>query len=90
MRMNHAFASNATDRDSVLTAQFIRSHTSNAWGEHTFETAPDLSEYNTYPLGCHQNGNGSPTSTGGATSRAEVASRYRRRLFLSSYVRSRS
>jgi TonB-dependent receptor len=59
------------DHDSVLTAQFIRSHTSNAWGEHTFETAPDLSEYNTFPLGCHQNGNGSPTSTGGATVRAE-------------------
>ena len=59
------------DHDAVLTAQFIRSHTSNAWGEHTFETAPDLSEYNTYPLGCHQNGNGSPTSTGGATTRAE-------------------
>lgn len=59
------------DHDSVFTAQFIRSHTSNAWGEHTFETAPDLSEYNTYPLGCHQNGGGSPTSTGGATTRAE-------------------
>jgi TonB-dependent receptor len=59
------------DRNSILTAQFIRSHTTNAWGEHTFETAPDLSEYNTYPLGCHQNGNGSPTSTGGATTRAE-------------------
>ena len=30
-----------------------------------------MSEYNTYPLGCHQNGNGSPTSTGGSTTRAE-------------------
>ncbi|HEY7808355.1 MAG TPA: TonB-dependent receptor [Croceibacterium sp.] len=59
------------DRNSILTAQFIRSHTTNAWGEHTFETAPDLSEYNTYPLGCHQNGNGPPTSTGGGTTRAE-------------------
>jgi TonB-dependent receptor len=59
------------DHDSVLTAQYIRSHTSNAWGEHTFETAPDLSEYNTYPLGCHQNGDGTPTSTGGGTTRAE-------------------
>jgi TonB-dependent receptor len=37
----------SADKDSVLTAQFIRSHTTNAWGEHTFETAPDLSEYNT-------------------------------------------
>jgi TonB-dependent receptor len=53
------------DRDSVLTAQFIRSHTSNAWGEHTFETAPDLSEYNTYPLGCHQNDQGPQTTTPG-------------------------
>jgi len=65
------------DKNSVLTAQFIRSHTTNAWGEHTFETAPDLSEYNTYPLGCHQNGNGAPTLTpgnpnpGGNTTRAE-------------------
>ena len=65
------------DRNSILTAQFIRSHTTNAWGEHTFETAPDLSEYNTYPLGCHQNGNGAPTLTpgnpnpGGGTTRAE-------------------
>jgi TonB-dependent receptor len=65
------------DHDSVFTAQFIRSHTSNSWGEHTFETGPDLSEYNTYPLGCHQNGNGAPTLTpgnpnpGGSTVRAE-------------------
>ena len=56
--------------DSVLTAQFIRSHTTNAWGEHTFETAPDLSEYNTYPLGCQQNGNG-PDLDRQRTTRAE-------------------
>jgi TonB-dependent receptor len=66
------------DGDSLLTAQFIRSHSTNAWGEHTWETAPDLSEYNTYPLGCHQNGNGNSTSgnpvdgsNAGATVRAE-------------------
>jgi TonB-dependent receptor len=41
-----------------LTAEFIRSHTTNAWGEWTYETAPDLAEYSTYPLGCRQNGNG--------------------------------
>ncbi len=58
------------DRNSILTLQFIRSHTTNAWGEHTFETAPDLSEYNTYPLGCHQNGNG-PLYNGNGTTRAE-------------------
>ena len=58
------------DRNSILTAQFIRSHTTNAWGEHTFETAPDLSEYNTYPLGCHQNGNG-PLYNNNGTTRAE-------------------
>ena len=60
----------SADRNSILTAQFIRSHTTNAWGEHTFETAPDLSEYNTYPLGCHQNGNG-PLYNGNGTTRAE-------------------
>lgn len=60
----------SNDGDSLLTAQFIRSHTSNAWGEHTFETAPDLSEYNTYPLGCRQNGNG-PLYNGNGTTRAE-------------------
>ena len=60
----------SNDGDSLLTAQFIRSHTSNAWGEHTWETAPDLSEYNTYPLGCRQNGNG-PLYNGNGTTRAE-------------------
>jgi len=58
------------DGDSLLTAQFIRSHSTNAWGEHTWETAPDLSEYNTYPLGCRQNGNG-PLYNGNGTTRAE-------------------
>jgi TonB-dependent receptor len=58
------------DHDTVATFQFIRSHTTNAWGEHTFETAPDLSEYNTYPVGCSQNGNG-PLYNGNGTTRAE-------------------
>jgi TonB-dependent receptor len=48
---------------ALITGQFLRSHTTNAWGEHTFETAPDLSEYNTYPVGCRQNGNG-PAGSG--------------------------
>ncbi|MGP7796734.1 TonB-dependent receptor [Sphingomonas sp. CLY1604] len=60
----------STDEKTVLTAQFLRTHSTNSWGEHTFETAPDLSEYNTYPLGCRQNSNG-PASNGNATVRAE-------------------
>jgi TonB-dependent receptor len=46
------------DHRAHLTAQFLRSDSRNNWGEHTFEAAPDLSDYNTYPAGCHQNGNG--------------------------------
>jgi len=45
------------DRRARLTAQFLRTDARSAWGEHTFEAAPDLSEYNTYPAGCLQNGN---------------------------------
>ncbi|HSG33825.1 MAG TPA: TonB-dependent receptor [Sphingomonadaceae bacterium] len=29
--------------------QYFRAETSNAWGERTYEAAPDLSEYNTFP-----------------------------------------
>jgi TonB-dependent receptor len=54
------------DRRALLTAQFLRTSSENAWGEHTFESAPDLSEYNTYPAGCRQNTNGP-----GGTTRAE-------------------
>ncbi|WP_237487382.1 TonB-dependent receptor [Parapontixanthobacter aurantiacus] len=46
------------DERTRLTAEFIRSHTTNDWGEYTYETAPDLTEYSTYPLGCQQNANG--------------------------------
>jgi len=46
------------DRRALLTAQFLRTSSQNAWGEHTFDTGSDLSEYNTYPAGCVQNGNG--------------------------------
>jgi TonB-dependent receptor len=45
------------DRRALLTAQFLRSHASESWGEHVFETGSDLSEYNTFPVGCLQNGN---------------------------------
>jgi len=62
------------DRRATLTAQFLRTSSENAWGEHTFETGSDLSEYNTYPYGCQQNQNGPSTSNStnnGATTRAE-------------------
>lgn len=54
------------DGRTLVTAEFIRSHTTNSWGEYTFETAPDLAEYNTYPIGCLQNANGP-----GGSARAE-------------------
>jgi len=54
------FQFESPDSFALITAQFMRSHTTNAWGEHTFETAPDLTEYSTYPKGCRQNGNGTP------------------------------
>ncbi len=63
----------STDERAVLTAQFLRTHSSSAWGEHTFETAPDLSEYNTYPAGCQQNGNGPLNGANNSTTRAECA-----------------
>jgi TonB-dependent receptor len=46
------------DRRALLTAQFLRSDSTSKWGEHTFESAPDLADYNTYPAGCLQNQNG--------------------------------
>ncbi|WP_353847611.1 TonB-dependent receptor [Sphingomonas sp.] len=60
----------SNDEKTVLTAQFLRTHTTNEWGEHTFETAPDLSEYSTYPFGCLGNTDGAP-SNGNNTTRAE-------------------
>lgn len=48
----------SNDERTRLTAEFIRSHATNEWGEYTFETLPDGSEYNTYPLGCNQNNAG--------------------------------
>ncbi len=43
------------DRRAMLTAQFLRSHSSEKWGEYTFEAGSDLSEYNTFPAGCLPN-----------------------------------
>lgn len=64
------------DGDTTVTAEFIRSHSTNAWGEYTYETGPDLSEYSTYPVGCRQNANGprrvnADGSLGDPTTRAE-------------------
>ena len=58
-RKRDGFAASAQwespDERTLFTAEFIRSHTTNSWGERTYETAPDLAEYSTYPLGCQQN-----------------------------------
>ncbi|QIK77860.1 TonB-dependent receptor [Sphingomonas piscis] len=48
----------STDRTMAVTAQVLRSAATQKWGEHTFEAAPDLAEYNTFPIGCLQNANG--------------------------------
>lgn len=37
------------DETMVATLQWFRADSSNAWGEHTFESGPDLAEYNTFP-----------------------------------------
>ena len=47
------------DRRALLTLQYLRTEANQSWGERTFEAAPDLSEYETYPAGCRQN-TGSP------------------------------
>jgi TonB-dependent receptor len=39
----------SNDQRAKATLEFFRAETSNAWGEHTFESGPDLSEYNTFP-----------------------------------------
>ena len=55
------------DRRSQLTAQFLRTDSSNRWGEHTFESAPDLSLYNTFPKGCTVSGSGAGVCPAGFT-----------------------
>lgn len=67
-RRGQSFAAQweSLDRRALLTAQFLHTSSENAWGEHTFESAPDLSEYNTYPAGCKINTDGP-----GSTTRAE-------------------
>ena len=48
----------SNDRRALVTAQFLNSRATESWGEHTMGVGSDLSEYNTFPLGCMQNGNG--------------------------------
>ena len=55
------------DGKTLITAEFIRSSSTNKWGEYTFETAPDLAEYSTYPLGCQQNDAGPSRINPGGT-----------------------
>jgi TonB-dependent receptor len=61
-RERNGFAASAQfesiDEKTLITAEFIRSSSTNRWGEYTFETAPDQAEYTTYPIGCQQNANG--------------------------------
>ena len=72
VRQGQAFAAQwqSNDEKTLLTAQFLRTHTTSRSDERTFETAPDLAEYSTFPLGCVQNGNGA-ASNGNATTRAQ-------------------
>ena len=58
----------STDGRTLLTAQYIRAHTTNAWNERTFESAPDNAEYNTYPIGCFL----SPASGGQVANEGEI------------------
>jgi|tagenome__1003787_1003787.scaffolds.fasta_scaffold20989186_5 TonB-dependent receptor len=46
------------DRRALLTAQFLRSKSTEKWKENTFESGSDLSEYNTFPAGCLPNTSG--------------------------------
>jgi TonB-dependent receptor len=58
------------DRRATVTAQFLRSHATQNWGEYTFEAGGDLAEYNTYPVGCRPNNTGPAafdTTTGATT-----------------------
>ncbi|MEO7687969.1 MAG: TonB-dependent receptor, partial [Sphingomonas sp.] len=64
-RKGFAFAAQweSLDRRAIVTLQGLHTDSSNNWGEHTFESASDLSEYNTYPAGCQQNDRGPGSST---------------------------
>jgi TonB-dependent receptor len=57
----------SNDRTMLLTAQFLRSDARQSWGERTFEIGGDLSEYNTFPVGCGRTPN---TQVGGGQTAA--------------------
>jgi TonB-dependent receptor len=64
----------SNDRRALLTAQFLNSKATESWSEHTMGVGSDLSEYNTFPLGCQQNGNG-PNNGGTGTGRPRAECR---------------
>jgi TonB-dependent receptor len=43
------------DKRALLTAQFLNSRATEDWNEHVYQTGSDLSNYNTYPIGCLPN-----------------------------------
>ncbi len=45
----------SNDRTMLATLQFLRSEARQSWNERVVEIGGDLSEYNTYPIGCQQN-----------------------------------
>ena len=57
----------SNDRTMLLTAQFLRSDARQSWNERTFEAGGDLSEYNTFPVGC---GRAPNTQAGGGQTAA--------------------
>ncbi|MGN6589438.1 MAG: TonB-dependent receptor [Sphingomicrobium sp.] len=61
----------SNDRRALLTLQFLNSKATERWGENTMGVGSDLSEYNTFPLGCQQNGNG-PGSNGVGTGKTRA------------------
>ena len=44
----------SNDGRAEATFQYLRSQADANWGEHTFETGGDLSDFNTFPIGCGQ------------------------------------
>src|SRR3546814_17175403 len=51
------------DSHALLTSQFVGTDAYQRWVRHTFDSAPEWSEYNTYPYGCQQNNTGTAAST---------------------------
>ena len=52
----------SNDRRALLTAQFLNSRATEDWNEHVFQTGSDLSNYNTFPIGCLPNSLGQNSS----------------------------